>query len=197
MPDDDALVEPWIAARLEPPEMAYFRVPFDQRDVAKSAGAQFDRERKLWCLPTRGQPHPPQLAAYAVVPLQVVAEVIAGEVITRRNASALPRSPEASVAQCLLLAPALGLAASAATARPAAGMARRTGNGCTLRATMRSARVRCHAKLTPAAAPHVVFSCEKPPQRALTPCGGAGGPGRADLATSQARRPRMRGRARG
>ena len=60
VPDDDALVEPWIAARLEPPEMAYFRVPFDQRDVAKSAGAQFDRERKLWCLPTRGQPHPPQ-----------------------------------------------------------------------------------------------------------------------------------------
>ena len=74
VPDDDALVEPWIAARLEPPEMAYFRVPFDQRDVAKSAGAQFDRERKLWCLPTRGQPHPPQLAAYAVVPPQVIAE---------------------------------------------------------------------------------------------------------------------------
>ena len=74
VPDDDALVEPWIAARLEPPEMAYFRVPFDQRDVAKSAGAQFDRERKLWCLPTRGQPHPPQLAAYAVVLPQVIAE---------------------------------------------------------------------------------------------------------------------------
>ena len=64
LPRDDAQVDPWIRDRLEPPPMTYYRLPYDQRQIAKAAGAKFDFELKVWC----DQPPPLELVRYTVVP---------------------------------------------------------------------------------------------------------------------------------
>ncbi len=68
LPDDEAIVDPWIKERLTPAVMTYYQVPFAQRAAAKAAGARFDGDRKLWCLHSRDLPHPPTLVPYAVAP---------------------------------------------------------------------------------------------------------------------------------
>ena len=64
LPDDE--VEPWILDRLTPPEMTYVRVPYNERQAAKDAGACFDGKTKLWRLPARDMVSHPELARYVV-----------------------------------------------------------------------------------------------------------------------------------